>query len=313
MLNSMSTIPNFPLFSPLCMDMEKELHPLLKNSCEGISEFSFPSLLIHQEKYKYEISRYKDKHFILKGIKDNQAFFSILGTIPTEQEITDIFQHLGNSFYWKNMSKNQYDTLVQFLENQGYILEEDRDNDDYLYDKQSLAELKGKVLHKKKTHVNNFDKNYTFSIKTLNNTTISHAEQILQLWEKEQPENSITDYETCLKAFKLIDKDYFCGFILYVDDSPCAFALGEIINNNSTFCVHFEKALTHYKGIYQKINQITASNLDDSILYINREQDLGLEGLRKAKLSYKPLCLIQKFTVNLPKQIETNQKSMIGY
>ena len=53
------------------------------------------------------------------------------------------------------------------------------------------------------------------------------------------------------------------------------------------------------------MNQVTAECLDVSIRYINREQDLGLEGLRKAKLSYKPLCFIQKFAVTLPKQIET--------
>ena len=305
MLNFMNSIPVFPQFLPLCLEMEQELHPLLKNSCQGISEFSFPSLLIHQEKYQYEISNFNNRYYILKGNQHNASFFSILGAIPSKKEIQAIFDYFGANYFWKNMDKAQYESLASFLETQGFSILEDRNNEDYLYERQTLAELKGKALHKKKTHVNNFEKNYQFSVKPLTKDRVSQAKAILQQWETDYQSEDSTDYAICLKALDLIEKDYFCGFILYAENIPCAFALGEIINNNTTFCVHFEKALIEYKGVYQKMNQVTAECLDVSIRYINREQDLGLEGLRKAKLSYKPLCFIQKFAVTLPKQIET--------
>ncbi len=81
----------------------------------------------------------------------------------------------------------------------------------------------------------------------------------------------------------------------YVDNNPAGWCLGESVAKGRMFAVHFEKGLERYKGIYQFINQAFAASLPKHYLYINREQDLGDEGLRQAKTTYRPCGFVRKY------------------
>jgi hypothetical protein len=87
------------------------------------------------------------------------------------------------------------------------------------------------------------------------------------------------------------------GLVLYVDDFPVAWTLGEPLAGGSIMAVHFEKARTEYRGAYQYINYAFAQAMGESVVYINREQDLGDEGLRQAKLTYRPVGFVKKYRV----------------
>ena len=90
-----------------------------------------------------------------------------------------------------------------------------------------------------------------------------------------------------------------CGGIYYVDGNPVAYSLGEELGRGKSFVIHFEKAVGEYRGLWQFVNQAFASILPEFYETINREQDLGDEGLRQAKLSYRPIGFVKKYRVSL--------------
>ena len=84
------------------------------------------------------------------------------------------------------------------------------------------------------------------------------------------------------------------GGVIKIDNKIAAFTLGEQINSNSVV-IHIEKANTFYEGIYQAINQQFLCNEWNEMEFVNREEDLGIEGLRRAKMTYNPIRFVEKF------------------
>lgn len=218
----------------------------------------------------------------------------------------------NHQIFWKNMSEIQYQTLHESLSKESFIVNLDTNNCDYVYYRNDLQNLSGKKYHKKKNLVNYFKNSFTIKLLPLSQNTIKDAKFILENWYKNWSVDNIcnlfSDYEICKNALNMFlsDNNELTGFILYADESPCAFSIGETLTQNDTYCVHFEKAINDYKGVFQTINQLTAQNLDPNIIFINREQDLGDSGLRQAKLTYKPCKMINKYTVH-----RTNNDNMI--
>ena len=177
-------------------------------------------------------------------------------------------------------------------------LEEDRDNFDYVYLRENLVKLEGKELHKKKTHINKFEKTYTnIEIKELSKDTRNDAFKVLEEWKKNRIEEN-DDYDEAKEALTLLDAGFSLkGVLVYVEDVPVAWTLAEILEDEKTAIVLFEKAISSYKGSFQYVNYAFASSLGEKIEYINREQDLGDEGLRQAKMTYRPVKFIKKYMV----------------
>jgi len=84
-----------------------------------------------------------------------------------------------------------------------------------------------------------------------------------------------------------------------VDGAPAGYCLGESVAKGRMFAIHFEKALDRYKGIYQFMNKSFAGALPRFFAYINREQDLGDEGLRQAKMTYRPAGFVKKYSASM--------------
>ena len=122
---------------------------------------------------------------------------------------------------------------------------------------------------------------------------LGDALSILEQWREEH--DSLGDYYAAREALEKGEELQLCGGIYYADGQPAAYTLGEELACGSSFVIHFEKALNRYKGLYQFVNQAFASIIGDNYATINREQDLGQEGLRHAKLSYRPVGFVEKF------------------
>jgi len=187
----------------------------------------------------------------------------------------------------------------QNLEERGMEFTEDRDNFDYLYLRTDLAELPGKRYHKKRNLVAQFLKLYTHEEKAITPDLIPEAMQILDGWQACRFDNS--DYRSCRDALELFGNFDLQGMLFYVDGKPAAWCLGEPVAGGRIFAIHFEKALEGYKGIYQFMNQAFASSLPENFTHINREQDLGDEGMRQAKMTYRPSGFVRKYTGRLKK------------
>lgn len=121
------------------------------------------------------------------------------------------------------------------------------------------------------------------------------ALRVLDAWNERH--GSGGDYAAAKEALEMMWPLQLCGGIFYIEGEPVAYCLGEEIALGKSFVVHFEKAVLkdEFKGIFQFINQAFASILPDKYETINREQDLGNEGLRRAKESYNPVGFIKKY------------------
>ena len=183
-----------------------------------------------------------------------------------------------------------------------------RDDCDYIYLRQNLASLQGKTYHKKKNHVSRFQRIYegNWEFRSLNLCAISEdmifvAEKWLEerfaTVEMSEEDKRILKLEHEMIKTALINKEDFAldGGVLYTNGKPVAMTLASRISEKM-LDVHFEKCLSGaaLAGAYAAINWCFANSCD-SYEFLNREEDMGVEGLRKAKLSYHPDILLEKF------------------
>ena len=177
-----------------------------------------------------------------------------------------------------------------------YTVQSDRDGSDYIYSSADLIELPGRKYHQKRNHLARFNEiEHTFSL-----ITEKDFDECLEFCTKAyNDKNAYTDHSSIAEQFAINTYfSYFCklglvGGIIRINGSIAALTIGEQLSSD-TFCVHIEKADTAYNGIYAGINNCFAKSACADFKYINREEDLGLEGLRKSKLSYRPAFLLNK-------------------
>ncbi len=285
-------IPEYPEFAPISIEMRDELYPALNVLPDGISEFTFSNLYLFRETYQYKASHIAGKTFVISGIKEGKAFFFTPCCVPEPATLRELFK---THDYMKNMSETQCLKERVRLEAEGYQVHEDRDNFDYYYCKHDLIELAGKEYHKKRNLVNAFINSYSYEQRILDETNVADAVAILDTWKQEKGMDG--DYRAAREALDLYHILGMSGAVYYVDGKPAGYALGEPIAKARMFAVHFEKAVGSYKGIYQFINQAFAKALPAHIKHVNREQDLGDEGLRQAKMTYRPAGFVKKYRV----------------
>jgi len=285
-------IPEYPEFAPLSIDMREDLYPALNVLPDGISEFTFSGLYLFRKTYDYRISHITDTTAIISGLKNGERFFSTPCAVLPEDTLRRMFE---NHAYQKNLSETQATHDRLRLEEAGHRVVEDRDNFDYVYDRKDLSELAGSAYHKKRNLVNAFLNSYSYEQKTLDRHNVADAMSVLDAWRAEKGIDG--DYNAAREALELYSVLGMRGAVYYVDGKPAAYALGEPIAKARMFAVHFEKAIGQFKGIYQFINQAFAQSMPAHIRYINREQDLGDEGLRQAKMTYRPSGFVKKYRV----------------
>lgn len=173
----------------------------------------------------------------------------------------------------------------------------DRDYFDYIYLRQDLAELKGKHYQPKRNHVNKFNKEYQSVYEPLTPDVVPECLQFESEWCMKhgyiENENIKNERRALTFALHHFEELHLCGAIIRINGKMVAFTFGAPITND-TFGVHYEKADISIDGVYSAINQYFASHLPEQYVYLNREEDLGIPGLRQAKLSYHPAILLEK-------------------
>ncbi len=175
---------------------------------------------------------------------------------------------------------------------------EDRPNYDYVYLTKDLIQLAGRQYHSKKNHLNYFRENYSYEYKSL---TSSMAEEAMTFIREFNLRKQLPDHEMdLLRMEEIAMEDVFynlerVGYLtgaLIIDGRLQALSIGGALGRK-TVTVHVEKANVEYRGAYQAINNEFCRHMASHVKYINREEDMGIPGLRKAKLSYKPIKLIE--------------------
>ncbi|MCL2067835.1 MAG: DUF2156 domain-containing protein [Treponema sp.] len=293
-------VPCYPDFSPINLDFRNEMHPGLSLTPDGVSEFTFSGLYLFRNKYKYRVSRdEQSRWFIISGEQPivseapqpGKKFFMTPCGAPDYDVLESLFE---THDYWKNISESVLSPVQEEVEKLGIEISEDRDNFDYLYLRKDLAELKGKKYHKKKNLLNQFLSAYPLhEQKPMTAALIPDAVEILDHWRQDKGGDG--DYQAARESLEQFDSLCLRGAVFYADGKPVAYCLGESIARGKMFAVHFEKGIDEYKGIYQYMNQAFALSLPAFFIWINREQDIGDDGLRQAKTSYRPSGFVRKF------------------
>jgi len=210
-----------------------------------------------------------------------------------------IFEDKGYIFSIRLLPFHMRDFLEQALPNQLEFIA-DRPNYDYVYTTQDLIELKGRQYHPKKNHLNYFHNNYTYEYVELTSAMADDAMDFIHAFNKRKclPEHEmklLMMEELAMEdALRNLEKvGYLAGAIL-IDGKIEALSIGGYLGKK-TVTVHVEKANTEYRGLYQAINNEFCKHVAAHVKCINREEDMGIAGLRKAKLSYHPVKLLENY------------------
>ena len=183
----------------------------------------------------------------------------------------------------------------------------DRTYSDYVYAIENLASLPGRKYQRKRNHLNRFRQNHPeCQMVEISQELLPQVKAMVDLWYAQRAEiDPNTDFQmeqqALERAFEKWSELGLEGVVLMEDGKILAMCAGSFLNEN-TFDVHFEKALEEVDGAYAAINQAFAAHLSQKypqLRFLNREDDMGIEGLRKAKLSYYPHHMVVKFWANL--------------
>ena len=178
----------------------------------------------------------------------------------------------------------------------------DRDGFDYVYDICDLAQLGGRKYQKKRNHINRFRQNYPdYTLEPITDENTQEVAALLQQWYTQREENDpLADFHMEKAAFFRALRNRTAlgmeGLLMKVSGKPVAMTMGSLFYPH-IFDIHFEKALDEVDGAYPTINWEFARYLQEKypgLQFLDREDDMGLEGLRKAKLSYCPHHMVEK-------------------
>ncbi|MDD6647811.1 MAG: phosphatidylglycerol lysyltransferase domain-containing protein [Firmicutes bacterium] len=180
------------------------------------------------------------------------------------------------------------------------IFKDDRPNYDYVYLTQDLIDLRGRAYHSKKNHLNYFLKTYDYEYIEMTSDMADDAMKFIAEFNarKEVPEHEMEmlrmEEQAMEDVFRNLEKVGYSAGAILIDGKIEAIAIGGQLGRN-TITEHVEKANVNYRGLYQAINNEFCRNVASKAKYINREEDMGIPNLRKAKLSYKPVKLLEKY------------------
>lgn len=233
------------------------------------------------------------------------AYMMPVGEGNLKQGVIELIQDAnkeGKPFRMLGVCQNMKADLEEILPNR-FAFVTSNDYADYVYLREDLATLKGKKLQSKRNHINKFKRlypNYEYAEITTDN--ISECLKLEEEWCKvndcHEFQGTGNERRALTYALNNFHEIGLYGGLLRVDGKIVAFTFGMPINAD-TFGTHVEKADTTIEGAYTMINQEFAKHIPEQYTYINREEDLGIPGLRKAKMSYNPTMLLKKSVVNL--------------
>ena len=286
-------------YTPTLAD-KKWIDPLVESCGQIGCDVSFATTFLWRNKYDIKVCNYNDTLYKAYFNKDGVGGYSFpIGDKPPKEMLDVIIADAkarGAKPLIGMLSKTNAEILSHLYEGVFDFFEE-RDSADYIYSRENLALLPGKKFHAKRNHISKFMRNNSdFCYKELDSSNFEDAYFVAHKWQMSSSAGDTSELLAIREALDNFDALELFGGVLYVMSRPVAMTIGSKIN--SSVCdVHFEKAV-EVDGAYAVINNEFAK-AHPEFLQFNREEDLGLEGLRKSKLSYNPDKIYMKYTATL--------------
>ncbi len=274
-------------------------------------EYSFATLFMWKEfnNIEYDIL---NNIFIIKKYDNNNGnfFMEPLGDIE-DSDLINLINHLELIRKEEERKWLFGDVSIGFLNRlkgiykEDLIFEEEKNNFDYVYDFNDLINLSGRKFRKKRNKYNQFIKNYNYKTKFfksfLDNKEKKECLEFLDKWyleNKQKDDEFLAEINGTRNLINYLEELDLDLIKLYVDNKLIGISIGERFND-STYIVHVEKCLKEFNGAYAFINNALLKNSFLDLKYVNREEDLGVLGLRKSKMSYNPKFLERKYLVKI--------------
>jgi hypothetical protein len=278
-------------------DMERTNQTICASGCYG-ADYSFANMYIWRNTYNPLVHFTDDWMFIAT------PKYGVYGYPKGEGDIKEAVNMLlddaherGNKLVMRGLTDSK---MPEFLEQFGdrFEISEDRDNADYIYTTEKLRFLAGRKLSSKRNHIKHFERNGEWHFDRITAGEIDIAREFVCDFYEEKGDPSLSAEANAINEMFMNYRELdFLGGMLYQNGTPVAFTAGTLLGDKA-FDVHFEKAMPDVQGAYTMVNRefvnMIAENYPE-VTYINREEDMGIEGLRKAKLSYQPDYLLMKY------------------
>ena len=314
-------IPDFPEFRPLALEDRESLQPYFWRLQPEISDRCFTNLFIWQDFYNIQLSKFKCNICLFSSnntTPEKEFFFPPLGQSDVIEALDACFDFMLSRNIEPIIRRASEKFVHTHLDNQNrYVATEDLNISDYIYRSDDMINLRGRRYHGQRNIIKRFKQNYPHrSTESLNQENISECirfsdewlenklialSQKLDIHADPQPDGIVflkAESETVRKVLLNFEKLDLTGLAVRMEGSIRAFTIGEKLNSR-TALIHIEKADHTYLGLSQFLCQTFCEQAWIDCEYINRMEDLGIEGLRKAKLALGPHHMAKKYHVCL--------------
>lgn len=291
-------------YKEISLDDREWMDRLFAMSSRGSLEYSFTTCFLWRHIYKFRAAR-MDDYLIIQANPQKPTYLFPAGQGPLEPVIETLekeARQLGVPLVFNVVLADDKARLEAMYPGK-FEYTYWRDGADYIYDTQSLATLSGKKLSAKRNHIHRFIDNHpTWQYEALTEANLEEARQMSMAWCLQNgcvDDASLSDeYSAVEQAFRHFSELKLSGGLIRTEGRVIAFSIGDKLNDD-TFHVHFEKAFADIQGAYPMINQQFVLHNCMDYAFVNREEDAGVPGLRKAKLSYHPIRLVDKYIATL--------------
>ena len=290
---------------PVEMEHREEIEAHFRAHPPVTSELTFTNLWMWRNRYRFEVARLGGFLCLLARPGGEDPW--CLPPVGEGGEIREVVRRLLE-YLRERGARGRLERVAEHLvaeaglDETPFAAEADRDQSDYVYLSRDLIELSGRALHPKRNHLNRFKRTYPYEYRKLTQDLVEECLRLEAQWCDlrhcwETP--SLAAEEVAIhEALHHFGQLSYLGGVVLVEGRVEAFGLGEALNAD-TFVIHVEKANPDVDGLYAAVNQMFCEAECPRFTYVNREQDLGVAGLRRAKESYHPHHLLHKYRVTL--------------
>lgn len=286
------------------LNQKSELDSFFSAENSRSADFCFGNVYMWDKRFLQSVAQCGDRLITLLSRQGERYFAFPVGTgdiRPAFETMAEFCKAEGIPFKLCGICDEHLE-LINTAYPETFEIKLDRDFSDYIYDIHKLADYPGKHLHAKRNFCNRFEAEHNWRFVQLCRDTIPDCIKMLDEWIELSADRLSPDYvyehDAILRGFESFEYLGLFGGVLYADDKIAGFSLGERISTD-TFCIHFEKAFPDIAGAYpmvsREMSRLIIEKLPD-ICYVNREDDMGSDALRKSKLSYKPEYILTKYT-----------------
>ncbi len=293
-------------FKPLTCDDRERFNQVVKRYYYQNAESSFTNLFLWSKSYNIQAAF--GEYALYISFTDRTGMQTYLAPFLYDMDrsiqfaLSELKSHIKSEtgdFCIKGVVKPVREKIEKEIKT-NFIFFEDRENFEYIYLSEDLINLAGKKLHAKRNHINYFLKNYQYEYRPYDISLKEECVEHINDWvDMKGDSRSINDEIDVLH--RILDNHEALGVkgaVIFVNGKIEALTFGEALNKD-TALIHIEKANPNIRGLYPMINREFVAHEWADFTYINREEDMGLEGLRKAKLSYNPVYLLEKYSCSV--------------